>query len=148
LLDLRVEVDLEMLGGVDLPLEPVVVDVVLPEVRDDRGLGGGDTGGPGDERRDEEPGSKLRQVHAQAHKWYLGKSENRSKKPVRSYRDARVPANRDPCSLARSLSSSVLFSALTRPFWATLTCEPTRRLDSQAWPCSLHRCAARRSLGA
>ena len=33
LLDLRVVVDLEVIGGVDVPLEVVVVDVVLAEVR-------------------------------------------------------------------------------------------------------------------
>ena len=42
LLDLRVVVDLEVVGRVDVPLEGVVVDVVLAEVRDERRLRGGD----------------------------------------------------------------------------------------------------------
>ncbi len=39
LLELRVVVDLEVIGGVDVPPERVVVDAVLPEVRDEVGLG-------------------------------------------------------------------------------------------------------------
>ncbi len=51
-LDLGVVVNLEMVGGVDLPLELVVVDVVLAEVRHHRRLRGHGGRAPGGDHRD------------------------------------------------------------------------------------------------
>ena len=58
LLELGVVVDLEMVRRVDVPVELVVVDVVLPEVGDERRLRGGHAGQPtkhgGGQRGDDE----------------------------------------------------------------------------------------------
>ena len=59
LFDLRVVVDLEMVGGVDLPLEVVVVDVVLAEVGDVVGLSRCQGGVPGNQGKDSgQPGMR------------------------------------------------------------------------------------------
>ncbi len=54
LLQCRVVVNLEVVGGVDEPLELVVVNVVLAEVRHHLRLRGGGGGETGDERRSDE----------------------------------------------------------------------------------------------
>ena len=65
LLDVGVVVNLEVVGGVDVPLEVVVVDVVLAEVGNKRRLGGS---GPGQRRQEQRGGDDRRS----AHKQYLG----------------------------------------------------------------------------
>ena len=66
LLDLRVVVDLEVIGRVDVPLEVVVADLVLAVVRDvarlRRGLCG-DLGGSVGQGRDEQPRSRAARSH-------------------------------------------------------------------------------------
>ena len=66
LLERRVVVDLEMIRRVDAPLELVVVDVVLAEVRNHLRLGGGDPRPPADEEC--EDGGQGRQGCACAHR--------------------------------------------------------------------------------
>ena len=81
LFELRVVVDLEVVRLVDVPLEVVVVDSVLPVVRDERRLRGGharrrDQHRGGDQGQEGRRESRRRNAHA--HKRYLGLKNGRS----------------------------------------------------------------------
>ena len=68
LFELRVVVDLEVIGRVDVPVELVVVDVVLAEIRDVRRLRESGAHVADDERGGEqERGGNMGQGHAHAH---------------------------------------------------------------------------------
>src|SRR6185369_10225092 len=78
LFHLRVVIDLEVVGRVDVPLERVVMDLVLPEVGDERrlcgryrGVGDDDEGG----QQSQHGRREGRRVDARAHKQYLGLEE-------------------------------------------------------------------------
>jgi hypothetical protein len=81
LFDVGVVVDLEVVGGVDVPVEAVVVDVVFPEIRNKRRLCGGqgcpaahkerDKHGDGDQRASSRRSTR---GQAHAHKQYLWES--------------------------------------------------------------------------
>src|SRR5262245_39482483 len=84
LLDLRVVVDLEVVGGVDVPVEPVVVNVVLAEVRNKGRLRRGEACPTDDEQRDkhrdgDERASSRSTTRGQAHthKHYLWTANSR-----------------------------------------------------------------------
>ena len=65
LLEFRIEEDLEVVRGVDLPVELVVVDVVLPVIRDERGLRGEVRRPPRDEHAGKHGSDK---GHARTHR--------------------------------------------------------------------------------
>src|SRR5262249_49165614 len=78
LLDLRVVVDLEMVGGVDVPVERVVVNVVLAEVRNEGRLRRGEACPTDEEKRDKQRDGDQRassrsttRGQAHTHKHYL-----------------------------------------------------------------------------
>ena len=75
LFELGVVVDLEVVGRVDVPVELVVVDVVLAEVRDERRLRGGRARVAGDDQGNQQrrraDGAKAGNGTRDAHKQYL-----------------------------------------------------------------------------